>query len=65
MDKQNLINEIAFTCKLFISIIIFSCVGFVVAYTLHVESITGAKMVIGSAIIGTLRAIYLVIKRIK
>ena len=65
MDKQNLINEIAFTCKLFVSIIIFACIGFVIAYTLNIESITAVKMILGFALIGALRAVYLVVKRMQ
>lgn len=63
MDKQNLIEEINFTCKLFVSIVLFAFVGFIFAYIFDLEIIVGYKLIISFAIIGSIRSVYLVLER--
>ena len=63
MAEQNLIEQINFTCKLFVSIIIFALFGFIITYIFNLETITGYKLIITFAIIGTIRSIILVFER--
>lgn len=63
MEKQNLIDQINFTCKLFVSIVLFAFIGFIFAYIFDLKTIIGYKLIILFAIIGSVRSVYLVLER--
>ena len=63
MEKQNLIEQLNFTFRLFFNIILCAFLGFVFAFVFNLDSIAGYKFIIFCALIGSINSVLIVLKR--
>ncbi len=65
MDKQNLIEQLTFTLKIFARIFLFALIGYMLASGLEYDPIISYKIIIGVALIGAVMGVDDVLGRFK
>lgn len=62
MAEQNLIKQIEYTLKLFLRIIVFALFGLIFTYACNIDPISGYRIIIIFALIGSVISVFDVIK---
>ncbi len=64
MEKQTLEEQIFYTCKLFMRIVIFALFGVIFSYACDIDPYKCYKVIIGCALIGAFIGVFEVLKKV-